>query len=108
MGELVKLAADYKEDYKKGKESLKAWTEIFKELQGSVPEVAQKIQKWAVPLLDFAFAASSPDALIKTGLTLSREYVILGTQTEKELKEANEVGSVAGDVSELIVGLVGK
>lgn len=108
VGELVKLAADYKEDYKKGKESLKEWIEISKELQGSVPEVAQKIQKWAVPLLDFAFAASSPDALIKTGLTLSREYIILGTQTEKELKDANEVGSLAGDVSELIVGLVGK
>jgi len=33
---------------------------------------------------------------------------VLASDTEKELKTANEVGDLAGDVSMMIVGLVGK
>ncbi len=39
---------------------------------------------------------------------LAREYIVLATDTEKELKSANEAGDLVGDVSVMIVGLVGK
>ena len=108
LGKLVATAADYKEDYKKGKDSLIIWAEQIKDLQSTVPELAQKIQKWAVPLLDFAFVGKDPEGAIMKAGALAREYLVLATDTEKELKSLNEVGDLAGDVSVMIIGLVGK
>jgi len=61
-----------------------------------------------VPLLDFAFVATDPEGAILKAGALAREYIVLASDTEKELKTANEVGDLAGDVSMMIVGLVGK
>lgn len=107
VGKLVSAAADYKEDNKNGKASIIIWMQQIKDLEGEVPEIAKKVQKWAVPLVDFVYITDVEGAITKTG-SLMREYLVLASETEGQLKEANEVGDLAGDVTVLITGLIGK
>ena len=83
------------------------WVQQIKDLEGTVPEIAQRVQKWVVPLVDFAYVTDVEGVISKTG-SLAREYLTIATETEDELKQANEVGDLAGDVTVLIVGLIGK
>ncbi|MDB6001229.1 MAG: hypothetical protein JWP52_2928 [Rhizobacter sp.] len=106
VGKVVSAAADYKEDYKNGKQSMVLWVQHIKDLEGTVPEVAQKIQKWAIPLLDFAYVTDVEGVISKTG-SLTREYLVLATKTEEEIKQVNEIGDLAGDVSGLVLGIIG-
>jgi hypothetical protein len=107
VGKIVAAAADFKEDYVEGKKAIVVWAQQLKELDGSVPEVAKKIQKWGVPLLDFAFVLDGEAAITTTGALL-REFVVAATETEEELKEANDVGGLAVDVTVLLTGIIGK
>jgi len=107
VGKLVAATANFKEDYLVGKKALIAWNEQIKDLEGEIPEIAKKIQKWGVPLLDFAFVTDGEAAITTTG-SLLREFMIAATETEEELKDANEVGSLAVDVTVLVSGIIGK
>lgn len=107
VGRIVTIAADYKEDYKKGQVALTTWKDQLDDLKGDVPAVAKLLIKWAVPVLDFAYVTSAEGAITATG-ALARELLIVATETESDLNEANAVGSVAGDVAILITGMVGK
>lgn len=107
VGKVVAAAADYKADYRNGKQSLVQWIGQVKELEGEVPDIATKIQKWAIPLLDFAYVTDVEGAITKTG-ALAREYLVMATETEGELKQANEVGDLAVDVTALVAGIIGK
>lgn len=107
VSKIVVIAADYKEDYKTGQKALVTWQGQLKDLEADVPSVAKLLVKWAVPVLDFAYVTSAEGAIAATG-SLVRELMIAATETEKELNEANAVGSVAGDVAILITGMVGK
>ena len=107
VGKIVAAAADYKADYKTGKQSIVVWVQQIKDLEGEVPQIAQKVQKWVVPLVDFAYVTDVEGAITKTG-SLVREYMVLASETEEQLKEANEVGDLAGDVAVLVTGLIGK
>jgi hypothetical protein len=107
VGKLVAAAADFKEDYVVGKKAIVTWTGQLNELDGSVPDVAKKIQKWGVPLLDFAFVLDGEAALVTSGALL-REFVVAATETEEQLKEANDAGGLVVDVTVLITGIIGK
>lgn len=59
-----------------------------------------------MPLLDFAFVTDVKGVIATTG-SLIRAYNALATATEDDLREANEAGSLAGDVVVLVTGLIG-
>jgi len=107
VDKLLKTASNLKADYKTGKVSVSTWTQQLSDLEESVPEAAKKIQKWVVPLLDFAFV-TDVDGVITTTGSLIREYTALATETEDDLRDANELGNLAGDVAVLVTGLIGK